>query len=124
MNNINKKAMAIKSKNFKYNGTEYDFLYTYNDLATVEKYDDAERKMINGAKVLNDEVNNGTVSMVEKIQGVCKLYTDFIDEVLGNGTCNTLFGDSVAYTEVIKLKNTLQRYVAGRMSEENTAVEK
>lgn len=120
MNKMTKKAIANKSKKFKYNGTEYDFLYTYDDLATVEKYETAETAMIDGAKALGDK-NPG---MVEKVQAISKLYTDFIDGVLGDGTCNAAFGESVAYTEVIKFKNTLQHYVAGRMTEENTALEK
>lgn len=107
-------------KNFTYQGKEYNFFYTMNDETVVERYDNAERKK----NAMLEEVKAQGLPKVEENRAMLKAITTYIDEVIGDGTCNTILGESTTPTEIMKLANTLFMYVATRMSEENTAVEK
>lgn len=106
-------------KKFTYQGKEYDFYYTYDDDKIVELYDFAEKTMVLGVTALIEE----KLPKMQEIKKMCELYTGYIDAILGNGTCNAIFGDETTPTEIIKFKNTLTSYVGQRMHEENSATE-
>lgn len=106
-------------KNFTYRGKETSFLYTFDDLDVVRKYDEAEKRL---NAILKEQESN--IDMVERLKTAAHAMTIFVDELLGDGACNNMFGEATTITEVIKLKNTIVAYVVARITEENTAIEK
>lgn len=112
------KEKIIMDKNFIYNGVDTGFLYTFDNIETVDRYDKAEKTM--NLILVSEETNE---SMASKITNCVLAMTIFIDEVVGDGTCNTHLGEKTTNSEVLKLKNSIVQYVAQRMTEENTAVQ-
>lgn len=105
--------------NFKFGGRVYDFVYTMDDEAVVERFDKAEKVKNMAITMIKKE----KLARVEENKSLLQALTSFIDEVLGENTCNETFKDVALATEILKLANTLTVYVANRMSEENTALD-
>lgn len=105
-------------KNFIYNGVDTGFLYTFDNIETVDRYDKAEKTL--NLILVSEETNE---SMASKITNCILAAQIYIEAVAGDGICNTLLGEKTTYSEILKLKNSIMKYVSERMVEENTAVQ-
>ena len=107
-------------KKFTYQNKEYDFLYNSDDEALVDRHDKADRKRVAAMQELNDK----ELTQVEQNRELAHVFCNYIDETLGDGTCNAVFGAETTLNAVRKMGNTLFNYIVECMKEERSAVEK
>lgn len=75
------------------NGVTLDF--DFFDVDFFEKYQTSNERLVKDIEKIQTEMKSGKYKDYECLKKACNLVFDFFDEVFGEGTSNTLFGDRV-----------------------------
>lgn len=88
------------------NGKELDFDLT--SIEDLQRYRAAVERMSAAAAQAaqppqDTATSEGFAAYIDYIGQQCRLVTDFIDEIFGEGTCNTLLGPKSSLEKLLKL---------------------
>lgn len=84
-------------------GTEIDFDITAPQ--DLRRYHQAGKKMTQAAATLKKpaDEDSGLEPYIAYMEAQCRLLTDFIDEAMGQGTCDKLLGPKTSLEKLLEL---------------------